>query len=81
VGAARPRSIQQDQRLSVEPSQVHNRADKASGAEIEGYDVVLPDAIQAAIWAEPQSPRPAESDRAFWCEDAHEPPGDRINLG
>jgi hypothetical protein len=57
---------------------VHDRADKASGAEIEGYDVVLPDAIQAAIWPEPQSPRPAESDRAFWCEDARELPGDRV---
>ena len=69
---------QEDQRLSVEPGQVYDRAYKTSGSEIEGYDVVLPDAVQAAIWPEPQSPRPAKSDRGFWCEDAHELPGDRV---
>lgn len=68
----------EDQRLSVEPSQVHDRAYKASGAEVEGYDVVLPDAVQADTWPEPQSPRPAGSDRGFWCEDSHELPGDRV---
>ena len=46
---------------------MHDRAYKASGAEVEGYDVVLPDAVQAATWPETQSPRPAESDRGFWC--------------
>ena len=38
---------------------MHDWAYKASGAEIEGYDVVLPGAVQAATWPEPQSPRPA----------------------
>jgi hypothetical protein len=53
---------QEDQRLSAEPRQVHGRPYEASSAEIEGHDVVLADAVQAATWPEPQSPRPTESD-------------------
>jgi len=48
---------QEDQRLSVERARCTTGLIKASGAEIEGYDVVLPDAVQAATWPEPQSPR------------------------
>jgi hypothetical protein len=51
---------------------------KASCAEIEGHDMVLPHAVQATVRPEPQSPRTAESDGAFGCEDAYELPGEQV---
>ena len=49
----------EDQRLSVEPCELHDGADKASCAEVEGDDVVFSCAVQATARPEPQSARSA----------------------
>jgi hypothetical protein len=65
-------------RLSVEPLEVHDGPGEASGAEIEGHDVICPDAVQTIVRPEPQSTRSAETDGAFRYEDPHEVPCDRV---
>src|SRR5580698_4580183 len=70
--------LQEQQRLSVEPGEVHDGAGEAPGAEIEGHDVVFSYAIEATVWPESQSPRPAEARGAFQCEDTHELPCRRV---
>ena len=52
---------QEHHRLSVDAGELYDGTGKASCAEVEGHDVVLSCAVQAAVRPESQSPGPAES--------------------